>query len=384
MDVVFLTHNWPRWPGDIAGAFLVPLARALADRGHRISVITPAHAGQGGTSREDDVTVHRIRYSWAGNETWAGSGRMQAALRTPGGLVALAGLWAGLRAAARDHARDAGTVLHAHWWIPAGLSVPPRRPFVLTLHGTDGRLLAQSASARGLGCRVVRRAAAVTTVSRALARTVETSCGRSIPATHIIPMPVTGATPSLPPAADRRHGGVIVSRLTRQKRLDLLIDALALLRRAGRSLDLRIVGTGPEDAALRLRVEEAGLGSSVHFLGMLPPDAARREYCSAEWSVALGRDEGFGLSAAEALMAGVPVVACRDGGGLLDIVPGEGAGRVVSPEAGAVARGITELLDDPRAPRAAESLGAVWRDTLAPAAIAERFEEVYRSTLPRG
>ena len=31
--------------------------------------------------------------------------------------------------------------------------------------------------------------------------------------------------------------------------------------------------------------------------------------------------EGFGLAAAEALMAGVPVVACWDGGGLLDVVP---------------------------------------------------------------
>lgn len=382
MDVVFLTHNWPRWPGDIAGMFLVPLAHALAERGHRVSVIAPAHAGQGGTVREDGVAVHRIRYSWAGNETWAGSGRMQATLRSPTGLLALAGLWARLRSAARHHARDANSVLHAHWWIPAGLSVPPRRPFVLTIHGTDGRLLTQGSPARMLGRRVVRRATAVTTVSHALARVVERTCGRSIPAAHVIPMPVAGD--AAPPAASgQRHGGVVVSRLTRQKRLDLLIDALALLQREGRPLDLRIVGTGLEEASLRRQVEDAGLRESVHFLGMRPPADARTEYASAQWSAALGHDEGFGLSAAEALMAGVPVVACRDGGGLLDIVPKEGAGRLVTPEAGAVARGITDLLDDPRSRSAAESLGATWRETLAPAAIAERFEEVYRSTLPR-
>ena len=34
------------------------------------------------------------------------------------------------------------------------------------------------------------------------------------------------------------------------------------------------------------------------------------------------KGEGFGLAAAEALMQGVPVVACLDGGGLCDIVPG--------------------------------------------------------------
>ncbi len=379
---MFLTHNWPRWPGDIAGNFLVPLAHALADRGHRISVITPAHEGRGGSAREDGVTVHRIRYSWAGNETWAGSGRMQATLRSPAGLLALVGLWARLRAAARHHAPDPQTILHAHWWIPAGLSVPPRRPFVLTIHGTDGRLLVRSAPARMLGRRVVRRATAVTTVSRALSRVVETSCGRPIPAAHVIPMPMAGDESS-PAVTPPRHGGVVVSRLTRQKRLDLLIDALTLLRREGRSLDLRLVGAGSEEASLRRQVEEAGLGGSVHFLGMLPPAVARREYQSAQWSAALGHDEGFGLSAAEALMAGVPVVACRDGGGLLDIVPEEGAGRVVTPDPAGVARGITDLLDDPRSPRAAKLLGATWRATLAPAAIAERFEEVYRSTLPR-
>jgi len=41
-------------------------------------------------------------------------------------------------------------------------------------------------------------------------------------------------------------------------------------------------------------------------------------------------DEGLGLAAAEALMLGVPVVACRSGG-VPDIVPDGGAGRLVPP-----------------------------------------------------
>ncbi len=379
---MFLTHNWPRWPGDIAGTFLVPLAHALTDRGHRISVVTPAHAGQGGMTRENDVAVHRIRYSWAGNEGWAGSGRMQATLRSPAGLLALAGLWARLRGAAREHLRNPHTVLHAHWWIPAGLAVPPRHPFVLTIHGTDGRLLAHSSAGRLLGGRVVHRATAVTTVSHSLARIVERTCGRPIPATHVIPMPVTREVTLCPPPGPR-HGGVVVSRLTPQKRVNLLIDALAHLHQAGRTLDLRIVGTGPEESSLRQQVAAAGLTDSIHFLGQRPPAEARSEYATAQWTAALGHDEGFGLSAAEALMAGVPVVACRDGGGLLDMVPEEGAGRLVPPDAGAVAQAIAALLDDRSAGPEAARVGAAWRETLAPAAIAERFEEVYRSVHTR-
>jgi len=82
-------------------------------------------------------------------------------------------------------------------------------------------------------------------------------------------------------------------------------------------------------------------------------------------------------------MAGVPVVACRDGGGLLDMVPEEGAGRLVPPDAGAVAQAIAALLDDRSAGPEAARVGAAWRETLAPAAIAERFEEVYRSVHTR-
>ena len=33
MRVVFLTHNFPRWPGDVSGNFLVPLAHGLKRRG---------------------------------------------------------------------------------------------------------------------------------------------------------------------------------------------------------------------------------------------------------------------------------------------------------------------------------------------------------------
>ena len=33
MRVVFLTHNFPRFPGDVAGNFLVPLAHGLQARG---------------------------------------------------------------------------------------------------------------------------------------------------------------------------------------------------------------------------------------------------------------------------------------------------------------------------------------------------------------
>src|SRR6185369_15529714 len=80
MRVVFLTHNYPRTPGDIAGTFLRPLAVALAARGHDVRVIAPSDRGQGGVERADGVLVERVRYARADREQYAYTGRMQDAI----------------------------------------------------------------------------------------------------------------------------------------------------------------------------------------------------------------------------------------------------------------------------------------------------------------
>ena len=97
--VVFLTHNYPRWPGDVSGAFLATLAGALVRRG----VVgaggrAERSRGRAGKRSSDGIPVRRVRYASAGGETLAYRGTMQAALRAPAGLSALAGLWRALRA----------------------------------------------------------------------------------------------------------------------------------------------------------------------------------------------------------------------------------------------------------------------------------------------
>jgi glycosyltransferase involved in cell wall biosynthesis len=82
--------------------------------------------------------------------------------------------------------------------------------------------------------------------------------------------------------------------------------------------------------------------------------------------------------AAEALLCGVPVVAARDGGGVVDIVPHAGAGRLVTPDAPTLAGAIAELVSDPDARRLAAAAGAALRQRLEPAGAAERFEALYQ------
>jgi glycosyltransferase involved in cell wall biosynthesis len=372
--VVFLTHNYPRIAGDIAGGFLHPLAVALNRRGVDVRVIAPSDAGKGGRDVLDGIPVERVRYDDPERETLAYTGRMQDALQSPGGVVTFYRLWKSLRrAAAEATARGNDSVIHAHWWIPAGLAVPPGRRFVLTSHGTDVRLLERWALARWLARPVYHRAAVVTAVSSHLAEHIGRFTGRNVPPDRVQPMPVDTSHWGF---SDGGGGLIAVARLTEQKRLHLLIAAIATLKGRGIALRCTIVGDGPARVSLEQQARREGVDQLVEFAGQLPfPDVlARLQH--ADVAVLPARAEGFGLSAAEALMAGVPIVVCRDGGGLLDLAE-PGASRVAEPEPMALADAIGDLLASGGAREAARQAGLRWRERLSPDAVASRFESWY-------
>ena len=60
MWVLFLTHNYPRHPGDVAGAFLHPLAVALRKRDVDVRVIAPSDRGEAGDTTLDGVPIRRV------------------------------------------------------------------------------------------------------------------------------------------------------------------------------------------------------------------------------------------------------------------------------------------------------------------------------------
>jgi glycosyltransferase involved in cell wall biosynthesis len=378
MRVVFLTHNYPRWSGDLSGSFLGTLASALIRRGVNVRVVAPSDEGQGGATVVDGVLVRRIRYASAASETLAYRGTMLSALRTPGGWAALVGLWRALRRAAREELEAGADLIHAHWWIPSGLAIPPGAPSVLTIHGTDAALLRRSRVARWLARPVVHRARVVTAVSRELADWIQTGTGLPVRPTHIHPMPVK--TSNFP--WSRGGGGaIVVARLTRQKRVQLAIDAVATLVSCGHNLRLTIVGDGPERANLEQHVAAQGISDFVRFTGTIDTAGVQDYLARADVMIFPSQGEGFGLAAAEGLMAGVPVVACWDGGGVLDVVPETGAGRLTLPSAAALSDAVLNILGDPDRREMARLVGESWRARLAPDHVAEICHGWYREAL---
>jgi len=375
-----VAHAFPRAPDDVAGAFVWRLAEALVDRGHSIKVIAPADRGDVGAPMLGSVEVRRVRYATARLETLAYAGTMHTGVaRSPLAAVAFAGL---VRATARAVGEECagGTVhlIHAHWWVPGGaacaLADRHHRPLVVTLHGTDVRLARRLPGAGWLMRAVLRRAKVVTAVSSYLADEAARIARLPRARVPVVPMPLTGTESPTPPVGIP-HGVIFVGRLTRQKGVAYLLDALALLRKQGLPLDLTIVGDGPERVALKARA--LALGLPVVFTGYLPPDQIPDQLAGRRVFVLPSIEEGLGLVVAEALAQGVPVVASRSGG-IPDLLAEEGAGVLVPPaDVEALAAGIRRVVSDDGYLTSAVNAGRALLARLSPAAAAAAFEAVY-------
>jgi glycosyltransferase involved in cell wall biosynthesis len=135
------------------------------------------------------------------------------------------------------------------------------------------------------------------------------------------------------------------------------------------------------DAILASMRAHAELNGRVRYLGYVSDDERRRLYAEASMLVIPSLEEGFGLTAVEAMQAGVPVVASRRGA--LPEVVGD-AGTLVDPtDEEDLARAIDELLRDPglRARHAAAGPARArlfsWSDSAA------RLIDAYRDAVAR-
>ncbi len=112
-----------------------------------------------------------------------------------------------------------------------------------------------------------------------------------------------------PPRRDLRPTILCVARQYPRKHVADLIAAFALLCAHVPDARLRIVGDGPEHAALVALAQALGVAEQVVFLGGIPDPAVRHEYSHCDLFCLPSVQEGFGIVLLEAMVAGVPVVS---------------------------------------------------------------------------
>lgn len=100
-------------------------------------------------------------------------------------------------------------------------------------------------------------------------------------------------------------------RLAHIKGVDVLLHAAARLHRLSLPVRLVVVGEGAEQASLKALAQQLGIGAITYFAGRLPRAEIYGAIKGFDIAAVPSREEGFGLSALEAMAAAVPVVASR-------------------------------------------------------------------------
>ncbi|MGJ7457872.1 glycosyltransferase [Halomonas sp. RA08-2] len=140
---------------------------------------------------------------------------------------------------------------------------------------------------------------------------------------------------------------VSVSRISREKNIDFMLEALAELNRQGEHrFRLLLVGDGPARAHVQARVEALGLSERVMLVGAVPPDEMPLYYHLGAIFVFASKSETQGMVILEAMAAGLPVVTVRSSG--IDDVVREGENGFKTPENRVVwAERLGTLMADP-------------------------------------
>ena len=399
-EVLFVTSSYPRWHGDATTPFVHHLAQDLRALGWDVHVLAPHAPGAARKEVLDGVPVHRFRYLWPTS--------LEAVCYDGGALVKLrANRWllaalpflvlAQWLAVVGRLWRGRVAIVHSHWLLPQGFTAGLatallRRPHVATVHGSD--VFALSGRIPAFCKRVALRLADAVTVNSNATRQAVLRLLDCEDRLARIPIGATdaaadnvGAVAALR-AQYRRGDGpllVFVGRLVPEKGVSDLLQCVKRLLEPLPGIAALVVGDGPARLALEQEARDLGIVAQVHFLGWLPQIAVRRHLAACDIFIGPSRpaDDGTleaqGLAFAEAMIAGIPVVATAIGG-ITDTVRHEETGLLVSPcEPGEIADAVRRLVANRSlADRLVSAAGELVREELTREVSARRFSEIYQ------
>ncbi len=178
--------------------------------------------------------------------------------------------------------------------------------------------------------------------------------------------------------ADKRSDIVAVGRLIAHKRVDALLEVVALLHSRGLPVTCHIIGDGPERSSLVEQAQALGLSHAVEF----SPDVSEQKELygfikAAKLFVSLSAREGFGIAVLEAIACGVPVLTtCAPDNFAQHLVTRYSRGVVCDPDPDAIAAAAAEVLGDKEDGPGVPATDP-WVADYDPRAIARRLAGVY-------
>ncbi|HSM08285.1 MAG TPA: N-acetyl-alpha-D-glucosaminyl L-malate synthase BshA [Gemmatimonadota bacterium] len=370
---------YPTYGG--SGAVATELGIELAERGHEVHFISYAQPFRL-TSFHDRLFYHEVDV------------HTYPLFEYPPYSLSLA---VQLHAVAKQRELD---IIHAHYAIPHATAAWTARemlqvegrdlPIVTTLHGTDITLVGQDPSFRTITKFSLERSDGLTAVSQYLRD--ETYRAFECPQCDIRVIPnfvdptvydrtrYECASTALAPRGEKilMH----VSNFRRVKRVDDVVRVFGRVRERI-SVQLVLVGDGPDRPLAQETAEQLGIADDVLFLGKL--DSVAELLSRADALLLPSEQESFGLVALEAMACGTPVIG-TSGSGLTEVVD-DGHTGFLHPvgEIDAMAESALALLTDTE--RWARFSAAARRravDNFSIDQIVPMYEDYYREVIGRG
>jgi glycosyltransferase involved in cell wall biosynthesis len=290
---------------------------------------------------------------------------------------------------ALDAAAADADVLHLHSnglviEVAAEWARRRRRPFVLTLYGTEIWHYRPRWPIDPF-TRAYRQAASVAFYSQGLL-TRAREVGLDRPGLEVIYPAVSNAFVRVDEATRQQYRAELgirephvilnVKRLHELAGQRYLIEALATIVRTRQDIRLVFCGTGPLRADLEAQARTLGVAAHVTFAGLVPNDRVARYAAAADVFALPSLLEALPTVAVEALAAGTPVVSAdHPGGEELHAIFGDDVTIVPREDANALRTAIEGHLAAPRRTRPETADGLASR--FSPAAVMRAYEAVY-------
>lgn len=392
MNLLVITTGFPRFEGDLFGAFIYEQVKALSDHGVHVRVVAPHEAGLYRAERMGKISVLRFVYMWP--EKWQlvayGGGiptnisrswltRIQLPLFI---LSFFGGVF---------KQRHAVQVIHCHWTVSgliASWVFGKKVPIVLSVRGSDVKLFNNSLTKR-LNRYIISRMDRVVAVSDDLADSLY-KIGIKKQKIEIVPNGVSGRfkpgnrvlcrqKQDLP---EKAFIVLFVGLFVPVKGLDVLIDALSKWR-TETDWKCVLVGDGPEKTDIVDRILRHELNRQFVFAGRQPVECIPAWMQAADVLVLPSRSEGRPNVAIEAQACGIPVVATRVGGTAEIVMDGK-TGVLVDPENSDALENALRIMKrnenlrlemGKRANEFISEQGFTWKDN------AEKLNNLYRKLL---
>lgn len=170
---------------------------------------------------------------------------------------------------------------------------------------------------------------------------------------------------------------VAVGSLIERKRIDFLLDAMAVAADRGTRFHLAVAGDGPLREALAQRARQAGIEARTHFLGLR--DDVREVLAEADLFVHAAAAEGSSYAILESMAAGLPAVVTDAGAAREQVVDGQTGWVMDSKDFyGFVDRLIGLCGCAPRRREMGDTARARWRRDYLTETAARRYASLYR------